>query len=216
LKQSPHEISKNGFEIEFFKEIKSQLKDCSNFFSTLEEHYSTRFERIMVGYNQLKQNSSKYDKNACSRLLKACVNLYKDVLQLENFAITNYCGYSKILKKHDKLTQFSTREAFMRNVMSIQNFTQYPSLMILIKKCEDLYADIQNNIQNSTALNIPLKAEEQLFIDMIGNLKHQHQANKRKHEYVSSEEEEEPESEEVVCDSDDSRSQHSQDNRKHH
>jgi hypothetical protein len=26
------------------------------------------------------------------------------VLLLENFAIMNYCGFSKILKKHDKLT----------------------------------------------------------------------------------------------------------------
>jgi len=44
------------------------------------------------------------DKNTWTRLLMACVKFYKDVLLIENFAIMNYCGFSKILKKHDKMT----------------------------------------------------------------------------------------------------------------
>jgi hypothetical protein len=36
-------------------------------------------------------------------LLTACVKFYRDVLMMENFAIMNYCGFSKILKKHDKV-----------------------------------------------------------------------------------------------------------------
>ena len=28
---------------------------------------------------------------------------YRDALMLENFAIMNYCAFSKILKKHDKV-----------------------------------------------------------------------------------------------------------------
>lgn len=42
--------------------------------------------------------------NPNRRLMAACVKLYKDLLLLENFAIMNYCGFSKILKKHDKVT----------------------------------------------------------------------------------------------------------------
>ena len=140
---SVQNIAKLEYEIEFFKEIKAELKECSNFFSSIETEYTNRFERIAIGYNQLKLNFSKYDKNSAPRLLQACINLYKDVLQLENFAVTNYCGYSKILKKHDKMTGFATRDAFMRNVMSVQNFTQYPVLLNLIKKSEELYANIQ-------------------------------------------------------------------------
>jgi len=30
--------------------------------------------------------------------------LYQDLLLLENYAVMNYCGFSKIVKKHDKLT----------------------------------------------------------------------------------------------------------------
>ena len=44
------------------------------------------------------------EKNTWTRLLMACVKFYKDVLLIENYAIMNYCGFSKILKKHDKLT----------------------------------------------------------------------------------------------------------------
>jgi hypothetical protein len=36
---------------------------------------------------------------------------------LENYAVLNYCGLSKILKKHDKCTGFVTREKFMINMV---------------------------------------------------------------------------------------------------
>jgi SPX domain protein involved in polyphosphate accumulation len=36
---------------------------------------------------------------------------------LENYAVLNYCGLSKILKKHDKCTGFVTREKFMMNMV---------------------------------------------------------------------------------------------------
>jgi len=50
-----------------------------------------------------QNNPTAYDKNTWSRLLTACVKFYRDVLMMENFAIMNYCGFSKILKKHDKV-----------------------------------------------------------------------------------------------------------------
>ena len=55
----------------------------------------------------LKDEGIIHDKNAWTRLLMGCVKFYKDVLLIENFAIMNYCGFSKILKKHDKLTGYS-------------------------------------------------------------------------------------------------------------
>ena len=43
--------------------------------------------------------------------------LLLDLLMLENYAVLNYCGLSKILKKHDKCTGFVTREKFMMNMV---------------------------------------------------------------------------------------------------
>jgi hypothetical protein len=98
----------------------------------------------------------------------ACVRFYKDVLLLENFTLMNYCGFSKILKKHDKVTGFITREAFMRNVMNHQNITHYPILLDLIEKSEQLFQDIQN-LDNV----VPLQDDERLFIDAIRDMNYQ-------------------------------------------
>lgn len=140
---NPVILSKSAKEVEFFQSLKEELKKLSDFFATTENLYRIRHTRISDGYERLLETGNKYDKNTWSRLLRAVVKFYKDVLLLENFAIMNYCAFSKILKKHDKLTGFSTRDAFMRNVMSQQNFTHYPYVMDLLKKSEQLYLDIQ-------------------------------------------------------------------------
>jgi SPX domain protein involved in polyphosphate accumulation len=137
------EISKSAAEVEFFRSLKAELKKTSNFFSSAEELYRLRHLRVSNGFIMLQDKNILHDKNMWTRLLMACVKFYKDVLLLENFAIMNYCGFSKILKKHDKSTGFSTREAFMRNVMSQQNFTHYPYVLDLLKQSEKLFNDIQ-------------------------------------------------------------------------
>jgi SPX domain protein involved in polyphosphate accumulation len=137
------EISKSAAEVEFFRSLKAELKKASNFFASAEELYRLRHLRVSNGFIMLQDKNILYDKNTWTRLLMACVKFYKDVLLLENFAIMNYCGFSKILKKHDKSTGFSTREAFMRNVMSQQNFTHYPYVLDLLKQSEKLFNSIQ-------------------------------------------------------------------------
>jgi len=62
-----------------------------------------REKRVWSGYNMLKEEDKKYDKETWTRFLVACLKFYKDVLLLENFAIMSYCAFSKILKKHDKV-----------------------------------------------------------------------------------------------------------------
>ena len=137
------EISKSATEVDFFRLLKTELKKTSDFFSSAQQLCRIRHQRVRDGFVMLQDNTVMHDKNTWTRLLMACVKFYKDVLLLENFAIMNYCGFSKILKKHDKSTGFSTREAFMRNVMSQQNFTHYPYVLDLLKQSEKLFADIQ-------------------------------------------------------------------------
>lgn len=139
----PSEMCKSAKEVEFFRSLKSELKKVTNFFSSAEEIFHIRHSRVNDGFILLQDKNMKHDKNTWSRLLMACVKLYKDVLLLENFAIMNYCGFSKILKKHDKLTGCSTREAFMRNVMNEQNITHYPYVLNLLKQSEKLYDEIR-------------------------------------------------------------------------
>jgi len=102
--RSPEELSKSNREVEFFRLLRSELKKSSDFFASAEAIYRIRKERIWEAFKMLEDPEVIQDKNTWTRLLMACVKFYKDVLLIENFAIMNYCGFSKILKKHDKMT----------------------------------------------------------------------------------------------------------------
>ena len=140
----PKEITKSSKEIEFFRLLRTELKKTSDFFISAEQIYQIRYQRVRDGYLMLQQKKpTAHDKETWTRLLSACVKFYKDVLMLENFAIMNYCAFSKILKKHDKITGYVTRDAFMGNVMSKQNFTDHPQVLEMIKQSERLFTEIQ-------------------------------------------------------------------------
>jgi SPX domain protein involved in polyphosphate accumulation len=100
-------LAKSTAEVEFFKLLRKELKKTSDFFSTSEMLCKVRKERLWNGLEMLKNQSSFDDINAWTRLMASCVRFYKDVLLLENYAIMNYCGFSKILKKHDKRTGYA-------------------------------------------------------------------------------------------------------------
>jgi SPX domain protein involved in polyphosphate accumulation len=104
LARNPGVLSKSACEVEFFRLLRSELKKASDFFASTEQIYRIRKERIWTAFAMLEDVEVIQDKNTWTRLLMACVKFYKDVLLIENFAIMNYCGFSKILKKHDKMT----------------------------------------------------------------------------------------------------------------
>jgi SPX domain protein involved in polyphosphate accumulation len=152
----PNVLSGSSVEVEFFKMLRRELKKTSDFYASTESIFRIRYQWVVVtGFDMLnyvetpippeetKPVICPYDESTWMRLLAACVKFYKDCLLLETFALTNYCAFSKILKKHDKVTGFHTREAFMRNVVSKQNFTYYPTVVELLKQSEKLFSDVQ-------------------------------------------------------------------------
>lgn len=102
----PSVISKSSCEVDFFKLVKSEMKKVSDFYASTEQLYRIRKTRVWDAFDMLQTEGVIHEKNTWTRLLCACVKFYKDALLLENFAVMNYCGFSKILKKHDKLTGF--------------------------------------------------------------------------------------------------------------
>jgi SPX domain protein involved in polyphosphate accumulation len=100
----PHVLSKSAVEVEFFRLLKNELKKTNDFFKAEEKLFQIRKSRVWEGFNLVKDHGNYSDKTTWTRLSMACVKFYEDVLLLENFAIMNYCGFSKILKKHDKVT----------------------------------------------------------------------------------------------------------------
>lgn len=73
--------------------------------------------------------------------MKRCVALYKELLLLENFAVMNFCGISKILKKHDKWTGYATRHKFMHTILMKQPFATYVPLLQMIDRLEHIFME---------------------------------------------------------------------------
>mmetsp|Transcript_8933 Transcript_8933/g.19112 ORF Transcript_8933/g.19112 Transcript_8933/m.19112 type:complete len:270 (-) Transcript_8933:83-892(-) len=106
-----------------------------------------------------------------SLMAKSLYRLYKDLLLLETYAIMTYCSFSKILKKHDKVTKHNTRIAFMKNVVNKANFTHYPKVLAMISRCERLYDEVSQSLILEGKSG--LYEDERLFINMIHRLNEQ-------------------------------------------
>ena len=164
-------IGKSPGEIAFFKLLHSEFRKAEHFFEKAMEEFTIREERVREGMNIMKQPTSIMLNAKWSLMAKGIYRLYKDLLLLETFAIMAYCSFSKILKKHDKVTGYETRIAFMTNVVNKANFTQYPHVLEMISRCEALYEDVTGNLIRAGQEG--LYEDERLFISMIHRLNEQ-------------------------------------------
>ena len=156
-------------EIVFFQALHSELKKANHFFERAQQEFAIREERIVEGMKIMKKPNSimmSNDRWAC--MAKSLYQFYKDLLLLETFAIMTYCAFSKILKKHDKVTGYTTRIAFMAKVVNKANFTNYPSVQEMIRRCELLYEEVSQKLKGQSARD--LCEDERLFINMIHKL----------------------------------------------
>jgi SPX domain protein involved in polyphosphate accumulation len=90
----------------------------THFFEKAEQEFVIREERVRGGVEIIKGPNSIMVNEKWSTQAKSIYRLYKDLSLLETFAIMTYCSFSKILKKHDKVTGHQTRTAFMSNIVN--------------------------------------------------------------------------------------------------
>ena len=155
----------------FFKLLHAEFNKAEHFFEKAQQEFVIREERVREGMNIMKQPNSIMVNEKWSLLAKSLYRLYKDLLLLETFAIMTYCSFSKILKKHDKVTGYKTRNAFMANVVNKANFTNYPVVLEMISRCERLYEEVSEHLLKEGKEN--LYEDERLFINMIHRLNEQ-------------------------------------------
>lgn len=174
------ELVKSDNEIDFFRELQSEVKKINEFFDSEEELYRIRKERTLQTFTMLKDHRHHFDGKMWTTLLVSCLQFYKDMLFFENYAIMNYCGISKILKKHDKHTGFITRDAFMMNVVNRQKFSKHATIDDMLRATEQIFNEVSSeHFSQST-----LREEERLFISAMHHLNYQ--ASRLKAEEVSS------------------------------
>ena len=168
---SAAQMSRNPGEVAFFKLLNSELKKAIHFFDKAQLEFEIREARVREGIDIMRKANSLMVSEKWSLMAKSLYRLYKDLLLLETYAIMTYCSFSKILKKHDKVTQHNTRIAFMKNVVNKANFTHYPKLLEMIARCESLYEEVSQSL--ITEGKSGLYEDERLFIGMIARLNEQ-------------------------------------------
>jgi hypothetical protein len=110
----------------------------------MEAQLNARLRRMEVAVGLISQKEyANTGTDYCRKLMQGCVNFYKDVLLLEDFAMTNYTAVSKCLKKHDKISGFHTREKFMANVMSKQPFSWCPHIHDMLGLVEGIFQKLE-------------------------------------------------------------------------
>ncbi|EFA83158.1 hypothetical protein PPL_03948 [Heterostelium album PN500] len=105
-------LSKADKEKLFFNKLNEELKKINDFFISKEKD-------LIIHYNKLTEHASMIlkDQNPNPKLLKnihrAFLELYQGLTMLENYVRLNHTGFTKILKKFDRHTCKSIREAHM-------------------------------------------------------------------------------------------------------
>eukprot|EP00585_Thalassiosira_rotula_P008175 CAMPEP_0196141580 /NCGR_PEP_ID=MMETSP0910-20130528/9962_1 /TAXON_ID=49265 /ORGANISM="Thalassiosira rotula, Strain GSO102" /LENGTH=463 /DNA_ID=CAMNT_0041402747 /DNA_START=18 /DNA_END=1409 /DNA_ORIENTATION=- len=168
---SAAQMSRNPGEVAFFKLLNSELKKAIHFFDQAQLEIEIREARVREGIDIMRKANSLMVNEKWTLMAKSLYRLYKDLLLLETYAIMTYCSFSKILKKHDKVTKHTTRIAFMKNVVSRANFTHYPKLLAMISRCERLYDEVSQSLEAEGKSG--LYEDERLFINMIHQLNEQ-------------------------------------------
>eukprot|EP00934_Nitzschia_sp_Nitz4_P003330 Nitzschia sp. Nitz4//scaffold211_size37880//27397//28446//NITZ4_007712-RA/size37880-augustus-gene-0.62-mRNA-1//-1//CDS//3329541997//3320//frame0 len=155
-------------EVTFFKVLHAEFQKAVHFFDKAIVEFQIREERVLEGMVVAKSGTRFH---LWTMLAKSVYRLYTDLLLLETFCIMTYCSFSKILKKHDKVTGFETRNAFMSNVVNKANFTNYTTLQQMINRIEELYTEVSNRMVEEGKET--LYEDERLFIEMIHQLNQQ-------------------------------------------
>ena len=152
----------------FFKVLNAELRKAIHFFDKAMQEFAIREERAREGVLIMKKPGYVMVADRWSSLAKSLYKLYKDLLLLETYAIMSYCSFSKILKKHDKMTGYNTRMKFMTTYVNTANFTKYTVVLDMLKRCEQLYNEVEACLAKEG--KVALHEDERLFINMIQNL----------------------------------------------
>jgi hypothetical protein len=142
---SSSRMQSSAAEKAFFKSVHQEVRKSSEFFTMAVERQCTgRRDRVREGLRQLQApyEEAALPDDAATFLLAACLEVYKELIMLENFAIMCHTAFSKILKKHDKRTGYTTREAFMARVVANASFARYPNLKQMLAELEQMYLQI--------------------------------------------------------------------------
>lgn len=167
--QEPTVLGRCPPEVTFFRFLHSELRKSIRFFDRILTEYSIRTERLVQANDIFQRPGAPLVKDPWSFLARSAFKVYKDLVLLECYSIMTYCAFSKILKKHDKVTGRSTRNAFMAAMVDGANFSDSTRLSRMIQDCEARYNLAASNLENKAGRR-DLQEDERLFINMVAQI----------------------------------------------
>lgn len=153
------DIMKSPDEVQFFKELKEQLMNASQFFEAkskeMMEKCAPFAQELETLENEIPRPTDRKTEVSC--FLRRISEYYRELLLFESFGVFNFYGFSKILKKHDRWTGYSTKEKFMENVVATHSFATQHGLAELLNKVKAIYSranKLNNDLQHQEGCNV--------------------------------------------------------------
>jgi len=130
---------------QFFEGLRREVNKVSAFYDAKVKdvlgHVNAYMDTMIEARVKCEETASltppdHTDIENISRTLRATNILYTELLMLENFAVMNYGGVCKILKKHDKNTGMTTQVKYINRVLNIKPFAMMTALKDVIPVIE--------------------------------------------------------------------------------
>lgn len=161
---SADELLHTQSEVEFFRLVESELKKGVRFFVIMEQQFnlrtqameeSLRYTKFLLDNHSMGLDDGIMDEfrdELWVQLMRSVTRVYKEAILLRHWILMSYCGFSKILKKHDRWTGFLTRDKYMSKVLAHQPFMNCPKMTAMLSRLENLYNEIASNLNDLAVL----------------------------------------------------------------
>ena len=139
-----------------------------NFFNQIQVQYIVEVKQLIEQVKEVdnvakftllyKQCPKEKLVETIEALLETCRVIHGKLLLLEMYAHVNYCGFTKITKKHDRVTGYATQKKYMQkkvNVVRFSSFTLYVSLVLVIDQFTQLGPNRGRSIHRSLQMSLP-------------------------------------------------------------
>eukprot|EP00924_Labyrinthula_sp_SR-Ha-C_P001073 maker-scaffold_7-snap-gene-12.43-mRNA-1 protein AED:0.26 eAED:0.26 QI:113/1/1/1/1/1/2/153/219 len=145
------EMKSSEGEKQFFSSLLAELKKVAAVYSRLESSALVDFLPLAADLADFRTNKKQVSdlKTETEKLLERCTSLHLRLVLIENYAVLNYCGFQKVLKKHDRYTGFNTKHKYMTKMVNSQNFAQQTKVRKGIKYLTDEFEQLHQFIPDN-------------------------------------------------------------------
>ena len=142
LARTAQRLGASEEERQFFRALLQELDKVSRKYAELQRDALSRAER------SLTTDASNPDLAAG---IRALTDTHLFLLLVENFAVLNYCGFRKILKKHDKLRVTTTKDIYMARMVNAKPIAQLEPLRNALERVERAFEKLTRELDAQVA-----------------------------------------------------------------